>query len=83
MTKPAHSAREIAADVAAGRTNAVETAKAALARIEAAKALNAVVTIEPGVYIEGLAGIRIEDTVLVTKTGCEVLTPTSKEFIHI
>jgi Xaa-Pro aminopeptidase len=41
------------------------------------------ITIEPGVYIEGLAGIRIEDTVLVTKTGCEVLTPTSKEFIHI
>ncbi|MBR0782983.1 amidase [Bradyrhizobium iriomotense] len=47
MTKPAHSAREIAADVAAGRTSAVETAKAALARIEAAKALNAVVTIDP------------------------------------
>ena len=41
------------------------------------------ITIEPGVYIEGLAGIRIEDTVLVTKTGCEVLTPTSKEFIHL
>ena len=41
------------------------------------------ITIEPGVYLEGLAGIRIEDTVLVTKTGCEVLTPTSKEFIHI
>jgi len=41
------------------------------------------ITIEPGVYIEGLAGIRIEDTVLVTKTGCEVLTPTSKEFVHL
>ena len=39
------------------------------------------ITIEPGVYIEGLAGIRIEDTVLVTRTGCEVLTPSSKEFI--
>ncbi|MBR0710503.1 amidase [Bradyrhizobium liaoningense] len=47
MTKPAHSAREIASDVAAGRTSAGETAKAALARIEAAKALNAVVTIDP------------------------------------
>ncbi|MDA9487888.1 amidase [Bradyrhizobium sp. CCBAU 11361] len=47
MTKPAHSAREIAADVAAGRTSAVETARAALDRIEAAKALNAVVTIDP------------------------------------
>jgi Xaa-Pro aminopeptidase len=37
------------------------------------------ITIEPGAYVEGLAGIRIEDTVVVTKTGCEVLTPTSKE----
>jgi len=45
MTKPRNSAREIAADVAAGRTTAVETAKAALGRIEAAKALNAVVTV--------------------------------------
>ena len=41
------------------------------------------ITIEPGAYIEGLAGIRIEDTVLVTKNGCEVLTPTSKEFVHL
>lgn len=41
------------------------------------------VTIEPGVYIEGVGGIRIEDTVLVTRTGCEVLTPTSKEFVRL
>ncbi|MCK1389300.1 amidase [Bradyrhizobium sp. 1] len=47
MTKPVNSAREIAADVTAGRTSAVETAKTALARIEAASALNAVVTIDP------------------------------------
>jgi Xaa-Pro aminopeptidase len=38
------------------------------------------VTIEPGVYRPGLCGIRIEDTVLVTDRGCEVLTPTPKEF---
>lgn len=47
MPKPVNSARDIAADVTAGRTSAVETATAALARIEAAKALNAVVTIDP------------------------------------
>jgi Xaa-Pro aminopeptidase len=41
------------------------------------------ITIEPGVYLEGWGGIRIEDTVLVTKTGCEILTPTPKDLVEI
>jgi len=42
-----------------------------------------VITIEPGVYFPGQWGIRIEDMVAVTPDGCEVLTPTSKDFVAV
>ncbi len=38
-----------------------------------------VITIEPGVYLPGQGGVRIEDLIVVTQDGCEVLTRTQKE----
>lgn len=40
-----------------------------------------VITNEPGIYLPGQCGCRIEDTVLVTEDGCQRLTPASKELI--
>jgi Xaa-Pro aminopeptidase len=42
-----------------------------------------VITVEPGIYVPGKGGIRIEDMVVVTRTGCRVLTPVTKELIEI
>ena len=42
-----------------------------------------VVTVEPGIYIEGWGGVRIEDDVLVTDSGCDILTHATKEMLVI
>jgi len=42
-----------------------------------------VVSVEPGIYLPGVGGIRIEDLVVVTDDGCEVLTPFSKDLIEV
>jgi Xaa-Pro aminopeptidase len=42
-----------------------------------------VITVEPGVYLDGIGGIRIEDDVVVTKTGAVDLTTASRDFLEL
>jgi Xaa-Pro aminopeptidase len=45
--------------------------------------VNNIITIEPGIYVEGTGGVRIEDDVIVTEDGCEILNKSTKELITI
>jgi len=44
---------------------------------------NMIVTIEPGIYMPGLGGVRIEDMVIVKKNGCENLYKSKKDFTFL
>ena len=39
------------------------------------------VTVEPGIYLEGRGGVRIEDTLVIRSTGTELLTTTTKDLL--
>jgi Xaa-Pro aminopeptidase len=44
---------------------------------------NSVVTVEPGIYLPGWGGVRIEDLVVVAKGGCRILSKSPKKLIVI
>ena len=42
---------------------------------------NQIMTVEPGIYLPGVGGVRIEDSVIVKKDGCIPLTSPTRELI--
>lgn len=61
----------------------VHEAPSVSARGTAPLKAGAVVTIEPGVYVPGLGGVRIEDLVVVEEGGCRILTRSPKDLIEV
>ena len=45
--------------------------------------INNVMTIEPGIYLAGWGGVRIEDDVIIGKDNCEILNKTTKDLFII
>jgi Xaa-Pro aminopeptidase len=39
-------------------------------------------TVEPGMYMDGMGGIRLEENVIVTADGCEVMGPCGNDMGH-